>query len=331
MRMCRLLYGFAFLSLFAAVAGADNKQQEGKNLIDRAIQLSDIRGIGAPAFRMKATFRMLSGPSTDRGSYSEVWASNERWRRETGIGSFRRVEVGGANKKWLSDNGEVIPPGAAEIVRSLNLAGAPKQLKIKQVVNKDLGGVAARCVRSETEFEKEMYCVDPKDNTILLRESRSRSSHSSYVYRDYEKFGDHLFPRSLQYRREGEPGVEIDISELSPEPSPDPSQFAPLVGALELGNCLPDEMTPPHVEYAPDPHFPAGVHTDGGLVVLSLIVGMDDKPHNIQVARSGGTEFDSEAVRAVGLWRFRPSKCRGEPVSELISIEVAFRRYTSLP
>jgi len=242
--MCRPLYGFAFLTLYAGAACADNKQQEGKNLIDRAIQLSDIRGIGAPAFRMKATFRLLSGPSTDRGSYSEIWVSNEQWRRETGVGSFRRVEVGGAKKKWLSDSGEVIPPGAAEVVRSLNLVGAPKQLKIKQVVNKDLGGVAARCVRSETEFEKEMYCVDPKDNTLLLHESLSRSSHSSYVYRDYEKFGDQLFPRSVQYRREGEPGVEIDISELTPNPSRDPSQFEPLVGALELGNCLSKEMTP---------------------------------------------------------------------------------------
>jgi TonB family protein len=139
-------------------------------------------------------------------------------------------------------------------------------------------------------------------------------------------YGDHVFLRSVQYLREGQPGVEINISELIPEPSPDSSQFAPLSGALELTNCLAKEMTPPRAESTPEPDFPKGEHTDRALVVLYLIVGIDGMPHDIQVARSGGTVFDAEAVRAVERWRFKPSTCRGEAVAAQIVIEVDFRR-----
>jgi len=50
----------------------------------------------------------------------------------------------------------------------------PEKLKVKEVVNKDLGGVAARCVQSETDFGNEVFCIDPKTETLLIHESRSR-------------------------------------------------------------------------------------------------------------------------------------------------------------
>lgn len=150
--------------------------------------------------------------------------------------------------------------------------------------------------------------------------------HLSYVYRDYERFGDRLFPRSIQYSKEGQAGVEINISELVREPSADPSQFAPLSGGVETSNCLPSDMTPPRAEARPDPTFPKGERANRTLVILWAIVGTDGLPHNIRVANSGGAAFDTEAVRAVARWRFRPSTCRGEPVAATINIELDFRR-----
>src|SRR2546425_7854107 len=328
MTMYKSLYAITFLVLFASVARAENKQEGGKQLIARAVELSDIRAIGASAFRMKASLRVLGKGPADEGNYSEIWVSREQWRREIEVGSFRRVEVGGPKKDWLLDSGKVIP-GTAPVLKTLSLGSMPKKLKVKEIVNKDLGGVAALCVQSETDLGNEVFCIDPKTETLLIHESRSRasrSSHFSYVYRNYEKFGDHLFPRSVQYRSEGEAEVEINVSELNSEDSPNPSDFTPLSGALETTNCLPNEMTPPRTLSAPGPDFPGHAHTNEALVILWMIVGVDGRAHDIQVVRSGGDIFDTEAVRTVGRWRFEAPRCRGEAVAAPINVEVNFRR-----
>jgi TonB family protein len=277
---------------------------------------------------MKASFRALGNGSADQGNYSEIWVSREQWRREVEFGSFRRVEVGGPKKNWLLDSGKVIP-GTAPVLSTLSLGSMPKELKVKQVLDKDLGGVLARCVHSETELGQEVFCIDRKDETLLIHESLSRSSprsHFSYVYRNYEKFGDHLFPRSVQYKSEGQAGLEINISELNREDSPSSPDFAAVSGALETTNCLPAEMTPPRTRSAPDPDFPRRARTDKALVILWMIIGVDGRAHDIQVVRTGGDVFDTEAVRTIGRWRFEAPKCRGESVAAPINVEVNFQR-----
>jgi len=327
MRIYRSLSIFAILILLTAVAVAMNKEEEGGKLIARAVEISNIRAPGAPAFRVKATFQASNGRPADQGTYSEIWASREQWRRETGIAAFRRIEVGGRRKKWILDNSESVPSGVLTVLRSLNWDGmSASKLKIERVENKTLGGVRARCIEAKSDFSKEVYCVDPEDNTLLVHESLSKNSHDSYVYRDYKKFGDRLFPWSVQYRREGQAEVEITVSELTSEPSPEPSQFAPLSGALELTNCALKEITPPRQEWAPEPNFPSAEHSHNALVVLGMIVGSDGMTHHVQIARSGGTAFDMEAMRAVVRWRFKPAACSGEAVATEVSVEISFRR-----
>jgi hypothetical protein len=127
------------------MAEAESKKLEGDQLVARAFEQSDIRAMSAPAFRMKASFRVWGIGSAEQGTYAETWVSREQWRRETEIGSFRRVEVAGTKKRWLLDSGKPVPPGAAMIAGALNLGSVPKQLKVKEIVEKNLSGVAARC------------------------------------------------------------------------------------------------------------------------------------------------------------------------------------------
>jgi TonB family protein len=316
-----------FALLLAAVAGAANKQDEGRQLIARAIELSDIRAEGSPAFRMRASFQVLSTVSTNRGNYSELWASGGQWRREIETTDFHRIEVV-QGKRWLFDSNATIPFGSGVVANALSQRIVTDQLKIKEITDKELGGRQVRCVKSETEFIIQMYCVNPTDNTLVSDESLSRTSggHTNYLYKDYESFGNKIFPRTIEYKSEGEPGVEIRVVELSAEVSPGASQFEPPPGAFELANCLPSEMTPPTVKSSPDPDFPGGTKASSALVVLSMIVASDGALHNVQVVKSGGMPFDKEAVRAVQRWRFRAPTCLGEPVATQINVEVQFRR-----
>jgi TonB family protein len=316
------------LILCSSTAGAGAKQEEGEQLIARALELSDIRAPRAGAFHLRATFQKLADGS-EPGRYAETWISKEQWRRETELGNFRRIEVGGVQSKWLLDTGNSIPSGALLMYGALNRRIPPKGIKVKRIESKNVNGVPSRCVRVENENQIEVYCVEAKTELLLFYEFVSRrilKSHAAYLFGDYEKFGEHLFPRSINYESEAEGRIEIRVAEIERADPVDLTIFAPPPGAIELANCLQEEMKPPHVDFSPDPNFPDGQRSSSSLVVLSLIVGVDGRPNHIQVARTGGAAFDAEALSTVEKWRFRPPTCHDKPVAAQINVEVTFRR-----
>jgi periplasmic protein TonB len=63
-----------------------------------------------------------------------------------------------------------------------------------------------------------------------------------------------------------------------------------------------------------------------GVAVLTGIVGVDGRLHDIRVARSLDAAFglDQEAIACVRQWRFRPGTRQSKPVAVYVTIEVAF-------
>jgi hypothetical protein len=173
--------------------------------------------------------------------------------------------------------------------------------KVTKMYTKELQGVQVTCVRLESNLQIEVFCIDSKQNLLIAHESlspRIPQSHVSFVYGNYEKFGERFFPRSVQVINEKQTPIEIKISGLSPEASSDPALFAPLSGAVELANCLTSEMKPPHLDAAPDPIFPKGQRVSSALVVLSAIVGSDGRPYRLRLVTSAGNAFDEEALKS---------------------------------
>jgi TonB family protein len=62
-----------------------------------------------------------------------------------------------------------------------------------------------------------------------------------------------------------------------------------------------------------------------GSVSLSIVVGTDGVPTNIQVRRPLGFGLDEKAVEAVGKWVFKPGTKDGQPVPVIAVIDVNFR------
>jgi len=62
-----------------------------------------------------------------------------------------------------------------------------------------------------------------------------------------------------------------------------------------------------------------------GAVLLSLVVGADGQPRDIQVARPLGLGLDEKAVENVRAWQFKPGVRNGKPVAVLVKVEVFFR------
>lgn len=67
-----------------------------------------------------------------------------------------------------------------------------------------------------------------------------------------------------------------------------------------------------------------------GSVLLSLVVGADGHPRDIQVARTLGLGLDESAVENVGAWQFQPGTKNGTPVDVLVNEEVFFRPQRTL-
>ena len=94
MKVCAVFLLTAVVTLLSAVSFAEDEQSKAQGLLERARSLSDIRSPSAPAFRLRATFTAITRDLTTlEGTYTEIWVSNTRWRREIVVGASRRIEV----------------------------------------------------------------------------------------------------------------------------------------------------------------------------------------------------------------------------------------------
>lgn len=102
--------------------------------------------------------------------------------------------------------------------------------------------------------------------------------------------------------------------------------------------CLTATAQPPVLRPGPDVKAPfvvskakpeyskeAGLAKLEGSVLLSLVVGADGHPRDIQVARPLGLGLDENAVENVRAWQFQPGAKNGTPVDVLVNEEVFFR------
>jgi TonB family protein len=92
------------------------------------------------------------------------------------------------------------------------------------------------------------------------------------------------------------------------------------------------DVTAPFVVAKADPAYTeeARVAKLEGSVLLSLVVGADGQPRDIQVARPLGLGLDESAVENVRAWQFKPGTRDRTPVDVLVNEEVFFRPQRTL-
>jgi len=310
---------------------AEEQEEEGKALVDRAKQLSDIRAEGAPAFRLKTSFKVFKEDSTvTEGTYTETWVSRRQWRRETVLGDFRKIVVANGNKRWLLNSTSAEPEGAEEAgIKMASLRFPPEFWKPEKIEDRDLGSLGARCMETKPDYTggKSLLCFDKDTGTlaaeVLPLQVRDRIVDHACEYRDYGKFGEKVFPRVVRCFEGPRPTFEENLLQLSTEPSPDPALFARLEGGTESVNCL-GAAKPPTLLYSPRP-VPPRIENPKNSVVLRLIVGTDGKPHDLRVVGSVDKAFDNAAMEAVRRWRFKPATFCGEPIATRIDVNIKFQ------
>jgi hypothetical protein len=97
--------------------------------------------------------------------------------------------------------------------------------------------------------------------------------------------------------------------------------IGPVVKATEAN------ITGPRSTFVPRPSYTrlALLAQYTGLVSLTAVVGVDGKPHNIELVRGLGFGLDEQAAKALLLSRFEPGKKDGQPVATAVDLEVKFQ------
>lgn len=87
------------------------------------------------------------------------------------------------------------------------------------------------------------------------------------------------------------------------------------------------DVTSPRLKSKVEPGYSERARKAGleGVVMLSIEIWEDGRPHNIRVMRGLGLGLDEQAVEAVKQWRFSPGEKDGKPVKVQAQIEVTFR------
>jgi len=318
------------VAILTFICLAENKQQEAIALIQHSKQLSDIRATNSPPFRMKANVTLYTEKGPTEGTYTEFWTTGIQWRRETAVGDFHRVEVGEGNKRWVLDSSTEVPPQAAEPERVVQVWKLdPDAWKPGTILDRTLERGVVRCVETKPYFGggKSALCFDKADGTLAAKvvpfQLPERIVDHTCLYREYQKFGDKIFPRLVRCYDDGKPTLELRVVELTIAGNLGAELFARPDGAQETANCQGFTKAPKAV-YTPDPAPPRRENPNRP-VVLWMKVGQDGKPRDIKVARSIDKAFDSAAIDAVRRWKFEPATCDGKPIESQINVEVAFR------
>jgi TonB family protein len=329
----RLFFLVLSLDLIVSAAFASKKDAEAAALIEHAKQFSDIRADGAPAFRLKLSFKTIKEDgSVLEGVYTEVWVSKAQWRRETVLGAFGRIQVASGRKRWLLDSTTAVPEPLSDLL-GLSDVGRfqPEVWKPGKIEDREIKGLSVHCLETNPDPRgaRSALCFDKSSGAVAAEvepvEMKARIVDKTCFFSDYQKFGNRVLARSYECDEDKHPRLQARIVELVAEPAPDPALFAPLDGAKESVNCL-GPVKHPTVVHAQDPSPPRNSY-DPILVVIRMAVGIDGKPLNLRVASAPNHDFDQAALEAARQWRFKPATCDGEPVEAELALEIDFHHY----
>jgi len=117
----------------------------------------------------------------------------------------------------------------------------------------------------------------------------------------------------------------------TPEPATAARGAEPAASARPSSRPAPADRAPRPLAGNPLPEYPRSALRAGaeGGVVLSIVVGSDGTPTDVQVVRRTGTRdraFDRAAIEAARQWRFEPAVRDGETVPATVQLPIEFRR-----
>lgn len=325
----RLIALFLATTALTSFSVGENKSEQAAALIAHARQVSDIRAEGSPPFHLKATIKIIADDGVaNEGSYEENWASPEMWRTEINAGSLNQTEVAKDRKlsvltTWPLVTDFVSPriTAAHEHLLGFQMNWLWLDYKPSKLEDRSSGVWFLRCVTVENPYGwTSEFCFDRDSGTLVASSSTKKEAPFVCTYLDFQRFGDKLFPTSIQCLKQGRLSLQAKVVELAKLQAINPALFNPPPNARELSYC-PHGGTPAKVRTANmmSFHFP----DNQGPILITFVVGPDARPHDAMLSRSSGNKAqDDSALNSLKNWGFKAATCDGVAVSSEMQIVV---------
>jgi len=322
-----------------AKKGASETSSSGTNPLmgaarARLIQVrnaTDIRVKGAQPFRMHAIFSGMSDSElASGGTYTELWLSSTRWRREAVVGQVHVVESRDGDKLYRQIVGrEYAPRMLDDLLDALYLTYPPLGVSSFNESDWQQGTMlyaGASALRMSTGFSATGPSTDARAywlNTDGLPIAAYRFG-TTVEYADYDAWNGKQVARHLNVKEGGVKLAGIWIDQLDSAPAETGTQFA-------LGGVTPiplnDEGYSGPYFVAPHPvHQVSPKDPPAGAGSISIKVSLDQHGHvrSAKVQKGINDALDDAAEKAAMQWEFSPALIKGRPSPSEATVEFTF-------
>jgi hypothetical protein len=335
-----LLVGTDF-PVIAQRSPSQPSKEEGKALVERSSQWTNLRAPGSAAFHLHARVKS-HGPKGQiiEGTYELWWASLDRLREEINWGDKSFVRIADNNRQW-TDGSDPYRLDTLHLTGLLDFSSRlriPSGLSVDRVQTKELEGVAATCMRLFHISSPPSASIPGVGLVIRLPMESERSacwdaatglpvrietSSDRLELGAYSAMGDKQFPHKLRELRDGKPLIEAELDSLELLDVTTTNALAPPNGKSAKSWCANMiSPTPLHLGSASGATPLAG----GGFITplptelrgRELVVFRVDEAGRAVDVRAftiaGEIPFKDRERRTLLESRFRPATCDGRPV-----------------
>lgn len=326
--------------------GAQEQQQRGVALIERAMQLENLLSPETGPFRLRVRVKLFGlVDGTREGTYLLMAASPSQWFDQVRFPGYAEMTGVVDGQRWRKRNVIDKPYRFHEVARLLDVAShlrLPADAKVNKL-SQSSGARSTFCI--ETGPTADLWQRDSVGRAAISEVARWKDSGATlcfdadtgalvsaaytrglprFEYEGLVVFGTKAYPKTLRCYEGKELAVEANVEELvAQDVSQGAAGFAVPAGADRWPDCRNPE--PPRLvekkAAAEDPY--AKARRQYGTVIALAEIGTDGLIHDLTFLQARGVLFDS-VKKAVAHWRYQPATCGGTPVPMEIYLAYTF-------
>lgn len=295
-------------------------REQAEHLLERANAVSSSPHL--PNLERIDTFRIFEDGAVKEGSFTRVVVQGTGRRDEYTYGDYHLQNVWTQKQVAVVGSSRLLPPELVNVMRltPINLVRFDGEDVIHAITERDVNGVAARCIGFDTvkgeRADHNELCVDAANGTLVLERLAGEVIENS----DFFPFAGALMPGKISYSVGGVRSIEITQT-MAPLTDADPNVLVAPQNAQIHGICA--TYRRPFGVSMPQPKAGNGAGTVD--VVVRGWVGVDGKMHDLAVQTSERPELNAEALAQAQQWTFTPAMCNGKPDVHEASITLHFQ------
>lgn len=314
-------------------------KDEGRALVERSNNLTNLRALGSPPFHLRArTVSYGRKGQTNHGKYDLWWASPDRWREDISWGDKSSTRIADKNQIWVSgaDASRLTTLHVARVFDFSPFLRVPLNHSVGRVQAKQIDGVSAVCMQLLPSSSGTAYAkgIGPMVLSLDLERSACWDVATSLPLRidvgsdrieleSYSAIAQKQFPHRIHETRKGKTLVEFELDSLELLDVATTTAFTPPSGTsakpwcanivspvpLRLGSASEATSAPGVTFMTPIPKEVIG----RDLVVFRV----DEAGRTVEVRAftlAGEDSFKDRETQTLLKSRFKPATCDGTPV-----------------